>query len=251
MGENAGSQKRIRAANRLSALKVAKVKQPGLYEDGAGLRLVVTDSGSKRWALRVTINGRRVERGLGRYPDVGLEDAREKASKIRRAAKQGRDFRLEEMQNRRTRLTFQEAFEAFFSVRQKHLRNGKHVQQWRNTMRDYVFPSIGSTPVADVTAYDVIELLKPIWFEKPETAARVLQRINAVFDSAILRGSRVRANPCIGVKAELGTDQLELVAQYPQQRCVIRHPLYRTFLAVYVKSQHGVFYRLLLMGGLT
>jgi hypothetical protein len=30
-----------RAAHRLSAIKVSKVKTPGLYEDGAGLRLVV------------------------------------------------------------------------------------------------------------------------------------------------------------------------------------------------------------------
>jgi hypothetical protein len=28
---------RIRAANRLSAVKVSKLKEPGLYEDGAGL----------------------------------------------------------------------------------------------------------------------------------------------------------------------------------------------------------------------
>jgi Arm domain-containing DNA-binding protein len=86
-------RKRVRAAHRLSAIKVSKVKKPGLYEDGAGLRLVVTDKGTKRWALRLTINGRRVERGLGVYPDVGLDHAREKAAEMRRAAKDGRDAR--------------------------------------------------------------------------------------------------------------------------------------------------------------
>ena len=58
-------KKRLRTAHRLSALKVTKVSKPGLYEDGAGLRLVITDKAVKRWALRITINGRRVERGLG------------------------------------------------------------------------------------------------------------------------------------------------------------------------------------------
>ena len=106
---------RVRAAHRLSAVKVAKTKTPGLYEDGAGLRLVVTDRGTKRWALRLTINGRRVERGLGVYPEVGLEDARRKAEALRRAAKEGRDAHSDERRHRlKSGTTFAGAFEAFF-----------------------------------------------------------------------------------------------------------------------------------------
>lgn len=58
----------VRSLVRLNALRVAKIKDPGLYEDGGGLRLVVTEKGTKRWALRLTIRGRRVERGLGIFP---------------------------------------------------------------------------------------------------------------------------------------------------------------------------------------
>ena len=65
------------------------------------------------------------------------------------------------------------AFEAFFAIREQQLANGKHVQQWRNTMRDYVLPKIGRRPVADITAAEVLDILKPIWFAKPETARRV------------------------------------------------------------------------------
>jgi integrase len=198
---------RVRALNRLSAVKVAKLKEPGLYEDGGGLRLIVTEKGTKRWSLRITIAGRRVERGLGVWPTVTLEEARKKAERFRRAAKEGRDARIEEeLAKQRRSVSFRDAFEQFFEVRRQQLSNGKHVQQWRNTMRDYVFPYIGDRPVAEVTASEVIDLLKPIWFAKPETAARVLQRIKATFDSAILRGTRERANPCIGITRELGTD---------------------------------------------
>jgi hypothetical protein len=70
-------------------------------------------------------------------------------------------------------------------------------------MRDYVFPKIGRLPVAEVAAADVIDVLKSIWFIKPETASRVLQRLKAVFDSAILRGMREKANPCIGCPPSL------------------------------------------------
>ena len=135
------SARRVRASSRLSALKVAKFKQPGLYEDGAGLRLVVTDKGVKRWALRLTINGRRVERGLGVWPDIGLDDARRRASELRAAAKDGRDLRAEHKAASATRrVTFADAFDVFFETRRQQLSNGKHVQQWQNTMRDYVFP---------------------------------------------------------------------------------------------------------------
>lgn len=88
-----GKTTRVRALSRLSAIRVAKLKQPGLYEDGGGLQLIVTDKGTKRWALRVTVAGRRVERGLGVWPIVSLEEARRKADPYRRAAKQGRDAR--------------------------------------------------------------------------------------------------------------------------------------------------------------
>src|SRR3979490_3450592 len=92
---------RVRATNRLSAVRVAKVKEPGLYEDGGGLRLILTEKGVKRWALRVTIRGRRVERGLGLSPLISLEEARRKADQFRLAAKEGRDARLEKHESRR------------------------------------------------------------------------------------------------------------------------------------------------------
>jgi integrase len=65
-----------------------------------------------------------------------------------------------------------------------------------------------------VSAADILEILQPIWNDKPETAKRVLQRMNATFDSAILRGSRERANPCIGVLRELGPGS-SAVAHHP------------------------------------
>ena len=56
----------------------------------------------------------------------------------------------------------------------------------------------------------MIDLLTPIWFDKPETAKRVLQRIETVFKSAIVRGIRERASPCVGVAEELGTKHREV-----------------------------------------
>jgi integrase len=77
-------------------------------------------------------------------------------------------------------------------------------------MATYVFPRIGNMPVAEVRHADVLAVLEPIWFDKPETAKRVLQRMESVFKSAILRGYREKASPCIGISQELGTRHHEV-----------------------------------------
>ncbi len=210
--DEAAKKSRTRALNRLSAVKVSKLKDVGLYEDGGGLRLVVTEVGTKRWVLRLTINGQRVERGLGVWPSVSLDDARRKSEDLRRAARDGRDAQSEAKRAQRsTGVTFRQAFEDFFAVRRQQLSNGKHVAQWSTTMETYVLPILGRRPVAEITAAEVLSVLEPIWFAKPETASRVLQRMNAIFDSAILRGNRERANPCIGVTRELGTEHRKVM----------------------------------------
>ena len=71
-------------------------------------------------------------------------------------------------------------------------------------MDTYVLPHIGQRPIADIKPGEIIDLLKPIWNTKEETARRVLQRIDAVFVSAITRELRDKASPCTGVARELG-----------------------------------------------
>jgi Arm DNA-binding domain len=64
----------------------------GDHQDGGGLILRVEAHG-RRWVQRLTINGRRVSRGLGPYPLVTLQDARDKSYELRKAAREGRDVR--------------------------------------------------------------------------------------------------------------------------------------------------------------
>jgi integrase len=199
----------------LTALAVNKQRKPGVYADGGGLNFIVTDAGAKRWELRITIGGRRRQLGLGVYPDVSLEDARRKASQIRTGALR----RTVATAHRKPEwiavshphcVTFQAAFEGYFEMKEQQLSNEKHRAQWRSSMKAYVFPTIGKRPVAEITAAEVIDILKPIWNTKRETARRVLQRTRAVFEAAIVRGERERASPTIGVASVLGTRHRQL-----------------------------------------
>lgn len=191
-----------RSLHKLSARRVETAKKPGTYEDGGGLRLVIDEAGHKRWVIRVTIRGERKNRGLGSFPDVSLEAARDKAIEHRRAAKEGRD--LSEPRRTSRAETFRETFEGLLEVKERELSNAKHLAQWTSTMEQYVFPKLGKRPVADITPSEIIAVLQPIWFEKPETASRVLQRMKAVFDRAIVREVRKHGNPTTGVKKEMG-----------------------------------------------
>ncbi len=58
-----------------------------------------------------------------------------------------------------------------------------------------VFPKIGQLQIAKIETTDVIGTLTPIWSDKPETASRVRQRIEAVIDYATALGIRSGDNP--------------------------------------------------------
>lgn len=64
------------------------------------------------------------------------------------------------------------------------MENIKHGDQWKNTLRDYAYPTIGNVPVSEVTKAQIVKALSSIWKTKAETASRVLQRIRTVFNYA-------------------------------------------------------------------
>jgi integrase len=199
----------------LKALAVEKQSTPGIYADGGGLSLIITESGTKKWEFRTAIGGRRRQLGLGVYPGVSLEDARSKATQIRIGAREGRDVMLARRSERIAALAprslaFRDAFQDYFEMKEQQLSNGKHKAQWRSTMQAYVFPAIGKRPIGEVTAAEVIDILKPIWNTKRETAKRILQRMRAVFEAAIVRGERDKASPTIGVVTVLGSQKRKL-----------------------------------------
>ena len=197
---------RIRAANRLTVLEVKKAIGPGILDDGAGLRLLISETGQKHWVVRLTISGRRVSRGIGSFADVSLAQARDKADTARRAARSGSDLILEQTPTHKALpLTYRAAFSRYFNeIKRPTLKPGRFVERWPESMETYVYAKLGDRPVADITPVEIIDVLQPIWHSKRETATRLLQRMSVTFQSAIVRGDRVHANPCLGVRDELG-----------------------------------------------
>lgn len=191
-------------ADVLSAISVKRLKRPGLHAVGgvAGLALMVKSTGARSWILRTTAGGRRREFGLGGYPDVTLEQARERARELRELIRQGIDpaeQRRAAQDALRTanakRLTFRQAAEKFLESKRREFRNPKHAAQWETTLKTYADPIIGALPVDQIEFPHIVRILDPIWTSKTETAKRVRGRIESVLAYATASGFRDGDNP--------------------------------------------------------
>jgi len=187
---------------KLSAGEVTKAKGPAVLHDGGGLYLRVSATGSKSWVFRFQLDGKRRDMGLGPFPDISLADARGRASAHRKQRHDGIDpLDAKEAQRQAQRLTlakgrtFRDMAEDFIGRNEAGWRNAKHRQQWRNTLQSYVYPQLGELAVGAIDTGLVVQVLDPIWAEKPETASRVRGRIEAVLDAATVRGLRQGPNP--------------------------------------------------------
>lgn len=186
-----------RQLNRLTALAVDAAKSEGWYGDGGGLYLEVDQNGNKRWKLRLTVVGRRRDFGLGPLTKVSLKQARERAAEYRSKAYEGKDPTEDKRRSAPLKVapTFEACARDVYLLRRESWSNGKHVDQWINTLADYAFPTIGKKPVDTIATPDVLEVLSPIWTTKPETARRVRQRISIVLEWARAAGHRTGDNP--------------------------------------------------------
>lgn len=184
-----------RQGKRLTA-RFCSTAGPGRYHDGGGdgLCLLVKPSGSRFWAQRVSIHGKRRDLGLGPFPAVSLTDARAKAAANKALIREGKGAELLH-RTEKSRISFAEAAERCMAKRLKGLSNPKHRAQWRSTLARYAFPVLGDMAVDRIGLRDVLRVLEPIWEEKPETASRLRGRIEAVLSWATVAGYREGDNP--------------------------------------------------------
>ena len=192
-----------KTTNRLTAVGIKNLKDKGLYGDGGGLHLRITDSGTKGWIFRFAREGRTRDMGLGACADISLASAREIAEECRKKLKQGLDpiearkTAAREQNGSAKSVTFREAVERYISAHEPSWKNAKHRQQWRNTLESYANPIIGDMDVAAIATEDILQVLEPIWRTKPETAVRVRGRIENVLDWCRARKLRDGANPAL------------------------------------------------------
>lgn len=189
------------------------------YQDGEGLFLMCAPTGAKSWMLRVQVQKRRRDIGLGAVDVDGagrdafgkgedrlgetplmlrksltLAEAREKATALRKLAKAGIDPVAERDRERVKVPTFAEAV----TEAHKALASGwsaKTAKAFKASLEEHATPKLGALLVNAIGTAEVITALAPIWTDKPVMARKVRTRIGQVLAFAKARGWRKDALP--------------------------------------------------------
>lgn len=184
---------------------VRPAERPQRLFDGNGLYLEISPAGGKLWRLKYRYGGKEKRLALGKYPEVGLREARVRTEQARRLLAASRDPGAEKKTAKALKL--QQSEHSFENVARAWLKH--QAARWVGvtharavaSLETDVFPVLGTVPIADIRAKDVAAAVKAVEARGVgETAARVLQRIRSVFRYAIVH-DLIETNPTLDVVA--------------------------------------------------
>jgi integrase len=92
-------------------------------------------------------------------------------------------------------VTFDVASKSYIESQAPGWSHPRQAQIWTNSLATYASPVIGKLAVSDIRTVHIVEVLKPIWTTKTETATRVRERIERVISAADALAGRERLNP--------------------------------------------------------
>lgn len=192
---------------RLTALGVRSATV-GKHADGGGLWLHKREDGGAQWFLRVTINGRRREMGLGSAAEVTLKEAREAAARWRGVTRENLDPIKERERLRREaarNLHFlKDIAKGAFESRKAELKGEGLAGRWFSPLELHILPKLGKTPVSDLAQTEIRDALAPIWHEKADTARKALNRLSICLRHAAALGLDVDLQAPEKARALLG-----------------------------------------------
>ena len=165
--------------------------------DGLGLYLLVMPTGSRLWRMNYRFGGRQKTLSFGNYPDVTLAKAREKRASAREFLADGLD--PAEVRKARAREAKAKSEETFKAIGEEWLdrlelegRAPKTLEKMR-WLLDLSYPLIGDRPIADLTAPQLLEVLRTVEVRgKYETANRLRSTFGTIFRYAIATGRAQR-----------------------------------------------------------
>jgi integrase len=159
-----------------------------LLNDGGGLYLRATSTGTASWVFRYETAAAPHEHGLGAFTTFTLDEVRERSRKCRQLLADRLDPITESQKARHdaraampsTGRTFKYCALKFIDFKEAGWSNDKHRQDWERSLENYVFPLLGNRPVSTITLEDVLAVLSPHWGAKTETMMRVRGRIENI-----------------------------------------------------------------------
>ena len=191
-----------------TALRTAK---PGLkprsISDSGGLSVLIQPNGAKWWRFRYRFGGKPHHLSLGVYPRVSLKEARRRRDEHRQLVANG--VNPSDQRKATHAASMDDTADSFETVAREWYDNWKPVKAPGTSsmvlmrLENYVFPKLGTRSIADVSAPNLLVMLKPIQEQgKYETARRVLTVCHQVCNYAMVTG-RITHNPAAPVRPAL------------------------------------------------
>lgn len=194
----------------LTDVEIRKAK-PGdklaKLSDGGGLQLWIYPDGKKRWRLAYRFKGKQKALAIGVYPAIGLKEARAERDAAKRLLAEGRDPSEAKRATRAAKVAADtNTFDTIArELLEKKRREGKAARtiakfEWFMT---FARPAIGSKPMGEITAPEVLAILRPVEARgNAETAKKLRGAIGQVFRFAIATG-QAESDPTGALKGAL------------------------------------------------
>jgi integrase len=211
-------------ATRLSDLKIkaAKTKDKDYtLTDGDGLQLRVRTNGSRLWNFNYIhpVTKKRINMGLGTFPELSLAHARKRTVEARELVAQGLDPKEQRDADRQakkaaTEHTFQNVATAWFELKKDSVTTAYAEDIWRS-LTLHIFPDLQATPISEISAPQVIKLLRPLETKGSlETVKRLTQRLNEIMTYGVNYGL-IHANPLSGIRSVFKKPKKKNMAALP------------------------------------
>lgn len=179
------------ALKELEVKYAAKRQKSYKLSDGGGLHLLVQPSGSKLWRMKYRFGGKEKLLSFGKYPVVTLAMARQKRTEAKALLDAGKDpGELKKLTKKlaASPLLFEPIARAWHANREEGL-DPAHADRVLRRMERDVFPPLGKRPVKDITAPEVLEVIRAVEARGAlDISRRLKQNIGQVFRFAIASG---------------------------------------------------------------
>jgi integrase len=176
--------------------------------DGGGLFIEVSPTGQKTWRYQYRFSGARRDFKIGRYPEVGVADARDRHFELRSMLERGVDpfdSRRQELSERKARVVDAKAAEGEFEAFSKRwvrerltTKSDTYRKQIESRLERFIWPAIGTRALNAVRPADVLEIIEARR-DTPKTAEGVRGIIQQVYNYAIQK-LLVEVNPALPLR---------------------------------------------------
>lgn len=209
-----------------TAIQAAKPKEkPYKLADEKGLYLLINPTGGKLWRFDYRFERKRKTLALGSYPDVSLANGRERRDEARKLLAQNPPVDPGEVKKSQKQAIYGKHKNTLEAVAREWAesyfinKSASHKERTLRRLEIYIFPWLGNKPIADVTAPEVLQVIKrPQNQSKLETAHRVLQAVGQVMRYAVQNGKAER-DVTADLRGALPSPEVKHMASFiePQQ----------------------------------